>query len=186
MSRTQDPPAPRLDVDRLAAELQPALLRAARRWAPAETVDDVVQDTWLGVIRGIERFEGRSQPSTWVFGILWRQCCRQWRKIDAKPTVHIGDEEIASDKADIDPGHVAEVRDALARTFDAIEDLPDRYREVILLRDVLDTPAAETCDAMNLSEANQRVLLHRARGRVRSSLPDLAALPARAGDELLE
>ena len=69
----------------------------------------------------------------------------------------------------------AELRDDLARTFDAMEDLPERYREVILMRDVLDRPAAETCTAMDLSQANQRVLLHRARGRVRSVLADLVA-----------
>ena len=110
-----------------------------------------------------------------MFGILWRQCCRQWRRIDAKPTVDIDDHELASRAADIDPSRVAELRDDLARTLDAIDDLPDRYREVIVLRDLLDRPATETCAVMDLSEANQRVLLHRARGRVRSSLPDLVA-----------
>ena len=164
-----------VDLDALFGEMQPALLRAARRWAPAESIDDVVQDTWMGVLKGIDRFEGRSRLSTWVFGILWRQCCRQWRIIDTKPTVGIDGREFACQSVDADPGRVAELRDDLARTFDAMEDLPERYREVILMRDVLDRPAAETCTAMDLSQANQRVLLHRARGRVRSVLADLVA-----------
>lgn len=164
-----------VDINALFAEMQPALLRAATRWAPSESIDDVVQDTWMGVLNGIERFEGRSKLSTWIFGILWRQSCRQWRKIDAKPTVDIGDHDLVAYGAGVDPGRVAELRDDVERTFEAIDDLPDRYREVIVMRDVMDRPAAETCEVMDLSEANQRVLLHRARGRVRTSLPDLVA-----------
>ena len=175
MPETSDPPLSDAGLEALFVEMQPALLRAARRWAPAEFVDDVVQDTWIGVLNGIDRFEGRSQLSTWIFGILWRQCCRQWRKIETKPTVDIEPHDLASDAPDVDPSRVAELRDSVARAVDAIDDLPDRYREIIVLRDILDRPAAETCEVMDLSEANQRVLLHRARGRVRASLPDLVA-----------
>ncbi|MGI9615358.1 MAG: RNA polymerase sigma factor [Acidimicrobiales bacterium] len=163
------------DLDALFAEMQPALLRAATRWAPAEVVDDVVQDTWVGVLNGIDRFEGRSQLSTWVFGILWRQCCRQWRKIDSKMAIDIEPEELALESVDVDPGRLVELRDDVDRTMDAIEDLPERYRQVIGMRDVLDRSASETAATMNLSQANQRVLLHRARNRVRSTIPDLVA-----------
>ncbi len=164
-----------VDIDTLFAEMQPALMRAARRWAPSESIDDVVQDTWMGVLNGIDRFEGRSKLSTWIFGILWRQSCRQWRRIDAKPTVGIGDHDLVADETGVEPGRIAELRDDVERTLDAIDDLPDRYREIIVMRDVLDRPAAEACEVMDLTEANQRVLLHRARGRVRTSLPNLVA-----------
>ncbi|MGI9613228.1 MAG: RNA polymerase sigma factor [Acidimicrobiales bacterium] len=163
------------DLDALFAEMQPALLRAATRWAPAEVVDDVVQDTWVGVLNGIDRFEGRSQLSTWVFGILWRQCCRQWRKIGSRPTIDVEPEDLALEAVDIDPSRMVELRDDVDRTMDAIDELPERFRQVIALRDVLDRSASETAATMDLSQANQRVLLHRARNRVRTSIPDLVA-----------
>ena len=164
-----------IDFDALFAELQPGLLRAANRWAPAEAVDDVVQDTWLGVLRGIDRFEGRSRLSTWVYRILWHQCCGQWRRIDKKPPIDANPPDLASDKLEADPGLMVELSDHLRQVHDAIDELPNRCRQVIVLRDILDLSAPETCKAMELSEANQRVLLHRARSRVRASLPSLLA-----------
>jgi RNA polymerase sigma-70 factor (ECF subfamily) len=141
--------------------------------------DEVVQDTWLAVVKGVDRFEGRSSLRTWLFRILVnraRTTASRERRSDT-----LGD--IDSDRFDatgvwaappvpwadqVDDRLLAEQLAPLART--AIDTLPDAQRQVLLLRDVEGLAAADVAELLGLSDGNQRVLLHRARARVRSEL----------------
>ena len=160
----------------------------------ASVADEVVQETWLSVIRGIDRFEGRSSLKTWIFQILANNAItragREGRTVplstfsggDAEPSVDPS--RFFDEQHEKWPGHWAappvrwhdlpedalftrETLDVLWRT---IEGLPEMQRRVIVLRDVEGWPAEEVCDALDLSEANQRVLLHRARSKARAAL----------------
>ncbi|MGH2951466.1 MAG: RNA polymerase sigma factor [Solirubrobacterales bacterium] len=181
----------------LVDELTPALTRVAVAHVPSRAVaDEVVQDTWVGVINGIERFEGRSSLRTWIFQILLNNArTRGRRERRTLPFSHFrrraeeGREEPAVDadrfqgRRGEDPGAWARPpaewsspeetlsSDAARRVMlDAIRELPPRQRDVLVLRDVQGWPAAEACNALGLSETNQRVLLHRARSKVRGAL----------------
>lgn len=141
--------------------------------------DEVVQDTWLAVVKGVDRFEGRSSLRTWLFRILVnraRTTASRERRSDT-----LGD--IDSDRFDatgvwaappvpwadqVDDRLVAEQLAPLVRT--AIDTLPDAQRQVLLLRDVEGLAAADVAELLGVSNGNQRVLLHRARARVRSEL----------------
>jgi RNA polymerase sigma-70 factor, ECF subfamily len=161
-------------------------------------VQEVVQETWLGVLRGIDRFEGRSSFKTWLFRILTNTAktrgVREGRTVpfaalsaadDDEPSVS-ADQFLGPDTAW--PGHWAigpapwetpldvlltgETRELLR---EAIEQLPEAQRRVVALRDVEGWSADEVCSALEISEANQRVLLHRGRTRLRAAI-DLRAL----------
>jgi len=163
----------------------------------AAVADEVVQETWLGVLRGIERFEGRSSLKTWIFQILTNtaktRAEREGRTVPLSSLATAGDDEPTVDPSRfLDeqharwPGHWAappsrwnEIpeealfgHDTLAALKDAIAGLPEMQRRVIELRDVMGSSSQEVCDLLGLSEANQRVLLHRARSKVRQALED--------------
>ncbi|HYH51091.1 MAG TPA: sigma-70 family RNA polymerase sigma factor [Acidimicrobiia bacterium] len=157
-----------------------SLLRLATAIVGSRTVaDEVVQDTWLAVVRGVGAFEGRSSLRTWLFRILVnraRTTAGKERRVD-----RLG--EVDSDRFDaagvwaappvpwadqVDDRLVAEQLAPLART--TIDTLPDVQRQVLLLRDVEGLPAAEVSDILGVTDGNQRVLLHRARAKVRSEL----------------
>ena len=167
------------------------LLRVARSYvSTADSAAEVVQDTWLAVIEGIDRFEGRSSVKTWVYRILANTAQRRGSRENrilpmAVPTV---DPERFQGPGEPFPGHwrefptpwptstapdpepaalTAEVGDQLA---DALTGLPERQRVAITLRDVEGFTAREVCAIMGISAANQRVLLHRARALVREHL----------------
>ena len=175
----------------LVAEYDGALRRVARSFVRTDAAaDDVVQETWLGVIRGLDRFEGRSSLRTWIFSILVNQArtraVRDARSVpfssleeDDGPTVDPGafgpDGHWRSSppRLDADPETgllSAELREHLLA---AIDELPHRQRAVITLRDVVGLSSAEVRDLLEVSEGNQRVLLHRARAKVRAALADL-------------
>jgi len=168
-----------------------SMLRVARSYvATREAAEDVVQETWLGVINGIGRFEERSSLKTWIFRILVNRAkTRGERDARTRPFSSLGD----PNEPTVDPGrfhtqgrwagfwsapptshsvpedHVvqAEVgRQLLA----AIDQLPESHRIVITLRDIQGLSAPEVCELLDLSEANQRVLLHRARAKARATL----------------
>ncbi|MGH9117234.1 MAG: RNA polymerase sigma factor [Acidimicrobiales bacterium] len=161
-----------------------ALLGLARAFVPDQAVaEEVVQDTWLGVIRGINRFEGRSSLKTWIFRILLNQARtagmrerRRWRRSSGTEPA-VAPDRFGADGHWRDPPTewADEVDDRLAAEQAAsaiaqgLAALPDSQRRVVLLRDVEGVPAADVC-ALRLSEANQRVLLHRGRSRIRSLL----------------
>jgi RNA polymerase sigma factor (sigma-70 family) len=171
------------------------MLRAARAYvANAQSAEDVVQDTWLAVVRGIDRFEGRSSLRTWVYRILVNTAkTRGVAESRTIPVVGLTPEEGGPtvDPArfrgpdDPYPGHWKEFpaawptveteierREVRTRIDAAVSDLPDRQRIVITLRDIEGYSSAEVCTILEISAANQRVLLHRARAAVRGRLEE--------------
>ena len=178
----------------LVQEYHPTILRVARLYVSSTaTAEEVAQETWLAVLNGIDRFEGRSTLKTWIFRIL-TNIARTRGQRDARtvPFSALGDE--ASERV-VDPerfapagerwaGHwksypdrwdtVPEERligaETRARVQRAIDRLPLTQRQVITLRDVEGWGPEEVCSALDISETNQRVLLHRARSKVRQAL----------------
>lgn len=148
-------------------------------WSAAE---DVVQDTWVAVIRGLDRFEGRSSLRSWLFGICahrarsaYSRAARVVPIAPHEPTVDPA--RFGPDHAWIDPpdpwGDVDARLDAgalLPLVQMAIDDLPDAQRQVVTLRDVEGLTSKDVCMVLDISEANQRVLLHRGRARVRQAI----------------
>src|SRR4051812_42726413 len=154
--------------------------------------EEVVQEAWLGVLKGLDRFEGRSSLKTWIVSIVIHiattRGAREARSIpfaafatDDEPAV---EPERFRGASDAFPGHwwaypanwgerpeeVILGRETLQVVTEAIEQLPDAQRAVITMRDVAGCSAEEVCATLALSEGNQRVLLHRARSRVRAAL----------------
>lgn len=172
-----------------------SLLRLATSYvATREQAEDVVQETWIGVLNGIDRFEGRSSLKTWIFRILVNRAktkgVRERRSVPFSSLEGDGEEHQPSvdpDRFDggfwsAPPGSwvgIPEDRLLSAETRavvdDAIAGLPATQRAVITLRDVQGLTSQETRDVLDLTEANQRVLLHRARSKVRARLEDYLA-----------
>jgi RNA polymerase sigma-70 factor, ECF subfamily len=175
----------------------PSLLRVANGFVPSRAVaEEVVQETWLGVLRGIDRFEGRSSLKTWLFRILVNTArTRGVRERRSVPFSSLVARETEANGELVDPDRFFPAdhdryphhwsigptpwdtpEEALlnGETGDvilaAIEELAPAQRTVITLRDIEGWPSAEVCEALEVSEANQRVLLHRARTKVRSAL----------------
>ncbi len=167
-----------------------AMLRVASAHVRSNAIaEEVVQDAWLAVIEGLARFEGRSSFRTWLFTIVSNRAktrgVREARSLPFSALAREDDDDartVDADRFDGD-GHwrepPAEWRDpeqrlrslegfALARK--AIESLPEAQRAVITLRDVEGLSSEEVCAALGLSDGNQRVLLHRARAKVRRAL----------------
>lgn len=172
----------------LIRTLNPSLLRVARMFVPTSALaEDVVQETWLAVLNGIDRFEGRSSLKTWIFRILTNTAkTRGERERRSVPFSTLDPEEGGFEPAVersrfTGTGHWAvlprawpedrllanETRSVIEH---AIERLPPSQRMVITLRDVEGLTAEEVRNALELSETNQRVLLHRARAKVRGAL----------------
>jgi RNA polymerase sigma-70 factor, ECF subfamily len=171
----------------------PAMKRVARGYVESDAVaEEIVQETWMAIITGINRFEGRSALGTWMFSILLNQAkshtARERRALPISSIVAGGDEPaVDPDRFQKDdeawPGHWAtpprpwqkpERRlmslEARARLKDALAQLPERQRLIVGLRDVDGLSAEEVCAALGLSQENQRVLLHRGRSRLRAEL----------------
>jgi RNA polymerase sigma-70 factor (ECF subfamily) len=182
--------------EELMREYNASLLRVAQIYVASRAVaEDVVQETWIGVLNGIDRFEGRSSLKTWIFRILTNiaktRGQREGRTIpfsalerpDSVPEPAVEPERFLPPDHERWPGHWAskpepwpderllavETREIVER---AIEELPPAQRAVISLRDIEGWSSEETCNALGVSETNQRVLLHRARSKVRQALED--------------
>jgi RNA polymerase sigma-70 factor (ECF subfamily) len=183
---------------RLVHRYQGPLLRLALVYARSRAVaEEVVQDTWLGVLQGIERFEGRSSFRTWLFRILLNRArTRGEREGRTVPFSALGDaarepaEPAVAPERFLDASHPEWpfhwavppeswgaspeqqllTRETLDLVGQAIAALPPAWREVITLRDVEGWTSEEVCNVLEISETNQRVLLHRARSRVRGAL----------------
>ena len=169
---------------------QPPLLRLASTFVPNRaTAEEVVQDTWLGVVRGIGGFEGRSSLKTWLFRILINRArstgVRERRHLSVDPewTAAVPPERFGPDGHWSDPPvpwtDDAEerivARQMAERVTAHLAELPEAQRQVVVLRDFECLPAPEVCHLLGITEANQRVLLHRGRSRIRSLLEsDLA------------
>src|SRR5437867_10881700 len=166
----------------------PSMLRLAMVYVRNRSVaEEVVQETWLAVLKGIDRFEGRSSLKTWIFRILTNTAKtrgeRERRSVpfSALDTEEGGFEPAVERSRFTGTGHWAvlprawpedrllakETRSVVER---AIERLPPSQRTVITLRDVDGWTADEVRNALELAETNQRVLLHRARAKVRGAL----------------
>jgi RNA polymerase sigma-70 factor (ECF subfamily) len=145
--------------------------------------EEVVQDTWLAVLRGIDGFAGRSSFKTWLLRILVNRArstgVREHRSVavaDAGAVVD-GSRFDASGAWSSPPQHWIEDSESrmLAQGLTdhiqaALHELPERQREVVMLRDVDGLSGHEVCEALDISEANQRVLLHRGRSHLRQAL----------------
>jgi RNA polymerase sigma-70 factor (ECF subfamily) len=166
----------------LVNEYTPGMRRLALTFVRSPAVaDEVVQEAWLGVLRGIDRFEGRSSLKTWIYRIVANVA----RTRGVREARSVPFSSFESEDASVDPerfvadGHWAapiepwqQLLDSEARAVidAAIAQLPEQQRQVIELRDVQGWPADEVCNVLELSETNQRVLLHRARTKVRMAL----------------
>jgi RNA polymerase sigma-70 factor (ECF subfamily) len=178
----------------LVAELHPSLVRVAQIYVSSRAVaEEVVQETWVGVLRGLDRFEGRSSLKTWIFRILTNtaktRAVREGRTLPFSalqspgtvPEPAVDADRFRPDDDPRWPGHwaappadlpeerllAAETRERLAEAIDA---LPANQRAVVRLRDVDGWSSDEVCNALGLTETNQRVLLHRGRSKVRAAL----------------
>ena len=183
--------------ERLVAEYHASMLRLALSFVRNRAVaEEVVQETWLGVLNGLDRFEGRSSLKTWIFRILTNRAKtrgeREGRTVPFSSLAEPGEEGPSVEPERFSgPGHrwaghwaayperwetVPERKllssEARTRIDDAIAGLPPSQRAVITLRDVTGLTSEEVCNVLELSETNQRVLLHRARSKVRAVLED--------------
>jgi len=180
----------------LIEHFQASMMRVAMLYVPTKTLaEEAVQDTWIGVLKGLHRFEGRSSLKTWIFSILMNRAKtiaqREGRIVQVEwETEGDYDPAIPSDRfqssGDPSPGQwnamefpkswdampedVLLSRETLHHIKEAIAALPDSQRIVITMRDVEMMTSSEVCNILNISETNQRVLLHRARSKVRRAL----------------
>ena len=178
----------------LVQDYYSTMLSVARGYVRSRAIaEEVVQEAWLGVLKGLDRFEGRSSLKTWIMRIVVNiAMTRGTREARTQPfsSFAVGDDEPAvdadrfRDAGDGFPGHWRAYpsnwstlpdgallgKETLSVVMHAIEQLPDAQRVVITMRDVAGCEAGEVCEALDVSEGNQRVLLHRARSRVRAAL----------------
>jgi len=170
----------------LVEEYTPGMRRLALTFVRTPAVaDDVVQEAWVGVLRGLDRFEGRSSLKTWIYTIVANVA--RTRAVREARSVPFSSLAAADDDGDaaVDPdrfvaeGHWArpiepwrELLDHEARAVidAAIAQLPPQQAQVIQLRDVEGWSSEEVRNVLEISETNQRVLLHRARSKVRAAL----------------
>jgi RNA polymerase sigma-70 factor, ECF subfamily len=174
-------------IAQLVDEWSPTMLRVARSFVGSpQSAEDVVQDTWLGMLSGLARFEGRSSLRTWAFSILVNRArthgAREARTLawssaaeDRFPgsggehPSHWTSIDVPS-RWDTVPENVALSREVLHQLDQAVSALPPRQRKVVTMRDVCGMTADEVCATLNISPQNQRVLLHRARAVLREAL----------------
>jgi RNA polymerase sigma-70 factor (ECF subfamily) len=167
----------------LVARYQQPMLRLALAYVPSRAVaEEAVQDTWMGVVKGIERFEGRAAFKTWLFRILINRArsagTREQRHAAIEP--HHAVDPIRFDVnghwADPVEPWTEDIEDRLeAATWgpalqSGLEQLPPRQRRVVVLRDMEGLSGDEVCHLLDISLGNQRLLLHRGRSRLREVL----------------
>jgi RNA polymerase sigma-70 factor (ECF subfamily) len=172
------------------------MLSVAQGYVKTRAVaEEVVQDAWMGVLKGLDRFEGRSSLKTWIISIVINiaktRSAREARMVPFASLAPQGEEAAVEPErfrgtGDAFPGHwwaypanwrdrpdeVILGRETLEVVTEAIGRLPDAQRVVITMRDVAGCSPEEVCETLELSEGNQRVLLHRARSRVRAALEE--------------
>jgi RNA polymerase sigma-70 factor, ECF subfamily len=175
----------------LVARHYATMLSVARSYVQSRAVaEEVVQEAWLGVLQSLGRFEGRSSLKTWIVAIVvhtaQKRGARERRSVpfaSLAPEASVDEGRFQSADEPF-PGHwrryparwgaspdrVAEDRETLRVAMRAITELPPNQQAVIRMRDIEGWDADEVCAALNVSPANQRVLLHRARSRVRAAL----------------
>lgn len=180
----------------LVEDLNPGLTRLARTYVTAAIADEVVQETWMSVLRSIDTFEGRSSLKTWIYRIMLNKVRSvAGREGKIVPFTSVGP-HAAGDHASVDierlvhpdlgrgywpdapprwdsmPAESLEAQETADRVDRAISSLPAAQREVVTLRDIEGWSSEEVCNALGISTVNQRVLLHRGRVAVRQALED--------------
>lgn len=182
----------------LIAQYHMVLIRLASIYVSSQAVaEEITQETWLAVLQGIHRFEGRASLKTWIFRILINKAKKQGQREDRQipfSALWQADDEAAEPAVEPDRFRPAEApqgaghwvthpvswenipesrmlsQETQAYLLQAIAGLPPAQREVITLRDINGWAADEVCELLEISEGNQRVLLHRARSKVRQAL----------------
>lgn len=178
----------------LKAQYHNRLVRSARQFVADESIaEEVVQDTWVGVINGLPRFEGRSTLKTWIFRILTNRA--KTRGVLEHRTVRLSalSEEDSNGEAAVEAGRfrpngmwgvpprrwqddtpekLMMTAQAVRHIRRAIAALPSNQRTVVTLRDINGLGSGEVCSLLEISESNQRVLLHRARSKLRAALEE--------------
>ena len=182
----------------LVREWSPAMLRLARQFVSTnQSAEDAVQDAWVGMLKGLSRFEGRASLRTWTFSILVNRAKSRGVR-ESRTVVNLGAAGDGNDGPTVDPDrfrgpddrypggwtpdgvpqpwHQPEKR-VIARETQrlidqALEYLPARQRLVVTMRDVQGFSADEVCDLLKLTPGNQRILLHRGRGALRATLEE--------------
>ena len=189
------PPTGGLDMERLRAgdeqtfidlvgRHHDAMVRVARSFVPNHAVaEEVVQDTWLAVLRGMDGFEGRSSFQTWLYRILINRA----RSAGVREHRHV---PIRDQESSVDPSRFDEdgqwslppepwgddlderlrAEELSASMWSALDELPVRQRSVVALRDLEGMRSSDVCELLDITKANQRVLLHRGRSRMREVL----------------
>ncbi len=178
----------------LVDQWSPAMFRVARSFVDSpQSAEDAVQDAWLGMLSGLAAFEGRSSLRTWTFTILVNRArtrgAREARTLPRSPLA--GHDEVAAgdwlagpggepartwssidapSRWDTAPENVVLSKETLLELDRALSGLPARQRQVVTMRDVCGMSSDEVCAALEISPANQRVLLHRARAVLRAAL----------------
>jgi RNA polymerase sigma-70 factor, ECF subfamily len=167
----------------LVTRYQQPMLRLACSMVPNRQVaEEAVQDTWLGVVRGVEGFEGRSSFKTWLFRILVNRARSASSREPADPSIgtipavdatRFGAQGQWADPIEPWTDRSEDRLDASAWVpilKSALDELPPRQRQMVLLRDVEGLSSSEACAVLGISEGNQRILLHRGRTRLREIL----------------
>lgn len=168
------------------------LIRFAQLFVASRAVaEEVVQDTWLAVLNGLASFQGRAALKSWIFSILANRA--KTRAVREKRTISFSELSTPGfeDEPAVDPDRFTATgawaspparwdrdtpekmllqREALAVVDRALAELPPTQRAVVTLRDVEGLDAAEVCNILQVSETNQRVLLHRGRSKIRAAL----------------
>jgi RNA polymerase sigma-70 factor (ECF subfamily) len=182
----------------LVEKYHTSLVRLARLLVQNEAVaEEISQETWLAVLQGVDGFEGRSSLKTWIFTILTNKARTRSRRENRSlvfsdlsdsdfdsPTV--SPERFKDVSAGVSADHWAHgpasweaipeemllSAETMALIRGTIDQLPENQRAVITLRDMEEIASQEICNILGISETNQRVLLHRARTRVRAALEE--------------
>ncbi len=181
-------------MSQLVDHWSPTMFRIARSFVDSpQSAEDVVQDAWLGMLRGLATFKGRSSLRTWTFTILVNRArtrgAREARTLPRSPLAAEdgpatddflagpGGEQVrtwssidAPSRWDTAPEATVMYKETLSQLDGALSALPPRQRQVVTMRDVCGMSAEEVCAALGVSPANQRVLLHRARAILRTAL----------------
>ncbi len=168
----------------------PSMVRLAQTFVPSRAVaEEVAQDTWLAVLQGIGNFEGRSSLKTWIFHILANRARTTGAREQRTTPVDPGD-EASVDRRRFDENGTwsdppADWSDEIierlssgplfAQVQAAVAKLPEGQRAVVTLRDLDGLSSKEVCDVLGISEANQRVLLHRGRSKIRATFEEEVA-----------
>jgi RNA polymerase sigma-70 factor (ECF subfamily) len=187
---------------RLVEQYHPSLVRLARLFVHDEALaEELSQETWLAVLQGLDGFQERSSLKTWIFTILTNKARTRSRR-ESRSLVFSDLEEQDATESTVAPGRFKDAsagrsadhwavepaswagipeavvlsEETLRLVRQTIEALPDTQRAVITLRDIEELSSQEICNILEISESNQRVLLHRARARVRAALEDYLQL----------